>query len=250
MYPLIEISSEPAFVISNLNSVQDSMTKPLPWKPVSSMQVAFDKRRDLALLVSLLLVILLHPVLDHGMIGRVALMVLTFVPLVVATIKLGGKKGWLRLYVVLILGIAIGGIGHVVFFNKPLGVLEWASATVAFGLSVVGLFSYLQKARTVSADHLYTAASTYLLIGMSWFALYSTIEIANPGCFMQTTGTSTGRPADLLYFSLATLTTLGYGDIVPGTGGVRMLSALEAAAGVLYVAITVAQLVSAYKQGA
>jgi len=146
--------------------------------------------------------------------------------------------------------MAIGGVGHVVFFIKPLGVLEWASATVAFGLSVVGLFSYLQKARAVSTDHLYTAVSIYLLIGMAWFALYSTIEIVSPGSFLQTTGTSTSRPADLLYFSLATLTTLGYGDIVPGTGEVRMLSALEAAAGVLYVAITVAQLVSAYKQGA
>jgi hypothetical protein len=47
---------------------------------------------------------------------------------------------------------------------------------------------------------------------------------------------------------LVTLTTVGYGDILPGSGEVRMLAALEAATGVLYVAITVALLVSAYKR--
>jgi hypothetical protein len=120
--------------------------------------------------------------------------------------------------------------------------------TLAFGLSIIDLFSYLQQARTVTTEHLYTAASIYLLIGISWFALYSAIENIYPGSFLQTAAGSTNRPSDLLYFSLVTLTTLGYGDILPASGEVRMLAALEAITGVLYVAITVALLVSAYKQ--
>ena len=51
----------------------------------------------------------------------------------------------------------------------------------------------------------------------------------------------------LLYFSLVTLTTLGYGDIVPLTQQARVFAALEAVTGVLYMAITVARLVAAYK---
>ena len=58
----------------------------------------------------------------------------------------------------------------------------------------------------------------------------------------------TGRQGELLYFSLITLSTIGYGDIVPLTGEVRMLVALEGITGVLYIAISVAVLVSAYKQ--
>jgi len=54
----------------------------------------------------------------------------------------------------------------------------------------------------------------------------------------------------LLYFSLVSLTTLGYGDIVPLTSVARMFSALEAAVGVLYIAITVARLVSSYQKTA
>jgi voltage-gated potassium channel Kch len=54
--------------------------------------------------------------------------------------------------------------------------------------------------------------------------------------------------ASHLYFSFVTLTTLGYGDIVPATPLARMLTVLEAATGVLYIAITVARLVAAYQR--
>jgi hypothetical protein len=56
------------------------------------------------------------------------------------------------------------------------------------------------------------------------------------------------RSTELLYFSLVTLSTIGYGDVVPLYPEVRILAALEGVTGVLYIAITVALLVSAYKQ--
>lgn len=54
------------------------------------------------------------------------------------------------------------------------------------------------------------------------------------------------RHAEVLCFSLVTLSTVGYGDVVPLKGEVRMLAALEGITGVLYIAITVALIVSAY----
>ena len=55
------------------------------------------------------------------------------------------------------------------------------------------------------------------------------------------------RDSELLYFSLITLSTIGYGDIVPLSGEARMLSALEGVTGVLYIAVTVAILVSSFR---
>jgi hypothetical protein len=46
-----------------------------------------------------------------------------------------------------------------------------------------------------------------------------------------------------LYYSFVTLTTLGFGDIVPTTSLAGMLSSLEAIVGQLYVAIVIARLV-------
>jgi len=49
-----------------------------------------------------------------------------------------------------------------------------------------------------------------------------------------------------LYFSYATLTTVGYGDIIPVSGGARMLAIAEAIAGMFYVTLTIARLVALY----
>ena len=78
-------------------------------------------------------------------------------------------------------------------------------------------------------------------------SLYNIIEVLFPVPFWRR------QPFDppaqrLMSFGLATLTTVGYGDIVPAAGVARTLAALEAGAGVLYVAITVALLVSAHKR--
>ena len=96
--------------------------------------------------------------------------------------------------------------------------------------------------------HLYTAISIYLLLGMQWFAIYSAIDVFRPGSFLFNKATIADRQSELLYFSLVTLSTVGYGDIVAIDSEVRMLAALEAVTGVLYIAITVALLVSAYRQ--
>ena len=52
--------------------------------------------------------------------------------------------------------------------------------------------------------------------------------------------------SDLLYFSLVTLVTLGYGDIVPVTPLARMVAAFEGVVGQFYVAAVVAMLVGRF----
>jgi hypothetical protein len=125
--------------------------------------------------------------------------------------------------------------------------MKWALLTAFFGLTVLGFFSYLKDARSVTDAHLYIAVSIYLLLAMQWFALYSAIDVFYPGSILQS-AVRADRQSELLYFSLVTRSTVGYGDVVPLYGEVRMLAALEGVSGVLYVAITVALLVSAYKQ--
>jgi hypothetical protein len=59
-----------------------------------AMQQFVQARRDLFLLLSLLLVILLYPLLDQGDAQRVVLGCLMFAPLLLATIKMTQIKGW------------------------------------------------------------------------------------------------------------------------------------------------------------
>jgi len=207
-----------------------------------------QSRPDLLLLLSLLLVIVMYPVLDHGDVRRLILGGLMFVPILLATVRLSERKGWVWPTVTLMLGSVIFGVASTFFPNPALVGMKWAMLTAFFGLTVAGLFSYLTNARSIIGAHLYTAVSIYLLLGMQWFALYSAIDVFWPGSIQHSGAAETNRRSELLYFSLVTLSTIGYGDVVPVSGEVRMLAALEGVTGVLYVAITVALLVSAYKQ--
>jgi hypothetical protein len=51
-----------------------------------------------------------------------------------------------------------------------------------------------------------------------------------------------------LYFSFITLSTVGYGDITPVSRAARLLTAMEAVTGLLYVAVLIARLVSLYSR--
>ncbi len=212
------------------------------------MQEKTRARPDLYLLLSLLLVILMSPVLNHGLLGRVMLGLLTFMAVILATVRLSQIKGWLWLTVPLLSLEFIVSAADTFFPNRIGNGTKWVVLTALFGISIVGLFSFLKGARSVLNAHLYTAASIYLLLGLVWFALYSAIEDFYPGSILGSSTTAMAdRPSELLYFSLVTLSTIGYGDVVPLHPEVRILAALEGITGVLYVAITVAVLVSAYK---
>jgi len=203
--------------------------------------------QDIFLLLSLLLVILMYPVLDHSDLGRLILAALVFVPVGLATLRMSQTKVWVRPSVMLMSSVVVFGVLSIVFPRPALLVIKWGIMTAFFALTVVCLFTYLKNARTILSSHLFTAVSIYVLIGMLYFSLYSAIDVFCPGAFQLSPSVATDRPSELLYFSLITLSTIGYGDIVPVYGVARMLAALEGMTGVLYVAIMIALLVSAFR---
>jgi hypothetical protein len=85
----------------------------------------------------------------------------------------------------------------------------------------------------------------YLTIGLVFVALYSMVGAYSPNAFTGTTITAhVSLPSDLVYFSFTTLTTLGYGDIMPVHPFARSLSNIEAIIGQVYPATLLARLVS------
>jgi hypothetical protein len=86
------------------------------------------------------------------------------------------------------------------------------------------------------------ALAVYLLLGMGWAHAYHLVAVLNPQSFA---GLSE-RPAisEWMYYSFSTLTTLGYGDIVPKRPAPRLLAVGEALMGQLYIAVLLARLVA------
>jgi hypothetical protein len=204
-------------------------------------------RSDRLLLLSLVLMILLHPILDHGTLRKLLMEVLIFVPVVLATLRLSQIKRRLWPTVFLMVGAMIVAVLSEFSHGPAIITTKWVLLAAFFAVTVVELFDYLRHAREVTEAHLYTAVSIYLLLGMLWFSVYCAIDTYYPGSILQGGSLLTHREDQLLYFSLITLATIGYGDIVPVGPEVRMLVALEGLFGVLYIAITVAILVSAFR---
>jgi len=212
------------------------------------MSATLRFRSDLFLLLSLLLVILLNPVLDHGDWRRLVLGALWFIPVTLSTVSLSQIKVRMWPAVLLMLGVLVFSVASNIFPNRLLSGIHWGLVSAFFALSAVRLFSYLKNSLSVGEAQLHTAVSIYLLLACAWAGLYGATANLYPGSFQLGTN-STDRQSDLLYFSLVTLTTVGYGDVVPLSGEARMLAALEAVTGVVYIAITVAILVSGYRRG-
>jgi len=106
------------------------------------------------------------------------------------------------------------------------------------------LLRYVIRPGGVSSDQVFGAISIYFLLGHGWAFVYLLLEHVSPGSFRGLE--SQAGSADLTYYSFVTLTTLGYGEIVPVTAQARSLAALEAVTGVLYIATLVSRLVSLY----
>lgn len=108
------------------------------------------------------------------------------------------------------------------------------------------LMRYIFTADKVTADVIYAACAVYFLLSFFFVPIYGMLESALPGSYIDNT---TGNPVSwqqFVYFSLITLSTAGYGDILPANMWARMLAGIEVTIGVLYVAILVARLVSLY----
>lgn len=142
------------------------------------------------------------------------------------------------------LGIPAAGV-YAVSEDRRRLVFALAFYVFAAGLIMAHVFS----TEDVAADTLFGAASVYLLLGLVWTLAYTLLERIQPGSFsLSAAPTATDGAAifDYLYYSFATLTTLGYGDITPLTAEARSLAILEAVTGVLYVAVLIARLVGMY----
>jgi hypothetical protein len=140
-------------------------------------------------------------------------------------------------------------------------VLRWVSiATSSFALMVVShLFTLaaggvlaalilLQVFREgpITGHRIRGAIAVYLLIGFVWTAAYDLVYRCAPGAFRFGFAADEGMAHihDLAYYSFITLTTIGYGDIVPAHPVARSLAMAEGLVGQLYPAILIARLVS------
>ncbi len=115
------------------------------------------------------------------------------------------------------------------------------------------ILGYVFSAQRITFNTISASLCVYFLMGLFWAVVFSLLSVVQPESFNIGFESDTSRAGPMLfgsgdsiyplYFSLVTLTTLGYGDITPATSIARSLAAFEAVMGQLYLAVLVARLV-------
>jgi hypothetical protein len=123
-------------------------------------------------------------------------------------------------------------------------------ALIPFQFTVIlVLLRFIFRARHIDRDVIYAAICVYLLLGAIFVPVYGILETLWPGSFVD--NAAPGLPVhwqQLVYYSYVSLTTMGYGDVLPVAWWARSAATLEAVVGVLYIAILMARLVGLYGQ--
>ncbi len=146
--------------------------------------------------------------------------------------------------------VVLGLFSNALAVANGMPVFQYLALATLFAfllLAVVVALRQVVLSHELNANRLFGAVCAYLMLGTLWAIMYSALSISDPGSFSGVTGQGTGGwGPQWMYYSFVTITTLGYGDILPVSVTARVLAFSEAIFGVFYMAVLVAALVGAY----
>jgi hypothetical protein len=206
-------------------------------------------------LLGLLLAFILIPPFFETPSGRSGIII----PLLLTAVLLGTLKVFThgRTQFLIGLGLAIPSVvgrWAIMFTSNPTLLVLFSLAWVLFLAFAVGFVLHsVLTARRVTYDTISGAICGYLLYGLMCSFIFALIEMFYPGSFYSADSSMKlhGHPGHVhqeliqfIYFSLVTLASVGYGDIIPVTPPARAVAAIEGISGQFYIAVLIARLVS------
>jgi hypothetical protein len=203
--------------------------------------------RHLALLICILLFFAASPFVVAFRHGILVLNIIGTAVLVAASYALSERRHLFTIAIVLSAISIIGIVLLVAFAQHWAALVSHICLFVLLAFFSVTILAYVLRGGRVTADKIFAAICVYLLIGYAWAFAYSLADEIQPGSFAGPTEPArsdyVARGMQMRYFSFMTLTTVGYGDVVPRSSAARTMAALEAVMGQLYLTVLVARLV-------
>ena len=123
---------------------------------------------------------------------------------------------------------------------------------LSFGFDVfivVVIFRRIFAKTSADSESIYGALCIYLIVGFSFSNIFLLVAYFQPRAFYLDPATNdhaTFQRLDSVYYSYGTMTSLGATGITPVTADARLLTIIEALLGVLFLAVLVSRLLSAY----
>ena len=196
------------------------------------------------LLLVQLAALLLYPLMESSPHARALLGAFGVVVLGVA-LRVVRRSPWLT-WLAILLALAVVALSVISAFTPhpsltiATGVLEAAFYFYAAG----SLIAYMMQDWVTTTDELFAAGATFTLLAWAFAYLYVVCQAVIPGSFSAPINPEAARTwLELLFLSVAVLSSVGLSDILPASPMARGLVMLEAFAGVLYIALVVSRLI-------
>lgn len=124
-------------------------------------------------------------------------------------------------------------------------VILYLSCTIFLLLVTHSVIHSIVEHKEITINSLFGAVCGYFLLGFTWTFLYLLINALSTQAFSPSIehGSIHEMTQHFFYFSFTTMTTLGYGDVLPLSDFARTCSWLEALTGQIYLAVWISQLV-------
>jgi len=210
--------------------------------------------RHSVMLVSLIMLLAALP-FGHAISGgNTRFPLLLVLVLISAVFVINSQQRWVFVVASLFGISSVLGIGYAeVFDSHPVRIVAELLSLLLLGFTTLVMFNSLIRADRVSQDTIVGGICVYLLVGLCFAMVFILMTDFNPGALLQgehaiirSASDPSAHATTLLYFSFVTLTTLGYGDVMPQGDMARMFAVAEALIGQLYLVIFLARLVALY----
>jgi len=208
-------------------------------------------RRFFLLFVYLLAYLIVDPYLENTGAGYVLVRVAGSVGIFIVLYAISRRR------TILFVGIALAIpalLQLLLQFRADAGTLSVINIVLSFSFDVfvvVVIFRRVIMEEQPTAETIFGALCIYLLVGFTFASVYGMIATLQPRAFyldpMVNTHVTPDR-FDFIYYSFATMTSVGASGIVPASRQARSVTIIEATLGVLYLAVLIARLIGSYKR--
>jgi hypothetical protein len=196
------------------------------------------------LLLVQLIGILLYPWMETSPRGR-ALFGAFGLLILGGALRVVRKSPWLT-WLAVVLGVVVVTLSvvHAVAPHPALPIAIAAGQSVFYFYATGSLIAYMLQDWVATTDELFAAGATFTLLAWAFAYAYAAVEAILPGSFSAPINPQGPRSwMELLFLSVAVLSSVGLSDILPVSGMARALVMLESFAGVMYMALVVSRLI-------
>ncbi len=217
-------------------------------KPRSIIE-AFLKGRFSAMLVSLTLLFLVSPLIPNDQVFAEKIFGVFILVVLASCLKAISHSRKFFIFMVLFTLLNLG-VGSFEIFSEMephnFKSMVLVGRTLYFIAVFFSIMRYVLDSSLVTGDKICGAISAYMVMGIAWTFVYALFYHLNPESFQVpeewvTQGINSNWT---MYFSFTTLTTLGYGDLVPKTPAAQSYAIMEAACGQIFLTVIIARLIA------